>query len=253
MYFTIENPDIKLLNEVTLAKNELEQANNVKSHFISSMSHEIRTPVNAIVGFSELIDYADTLEEAKENSKDIRNASEDLLKITDQIFSLYALEKENNEIVLERFHPEEIIKSVCDLYKTKIANKQIQFITKINNMPTLIGDKKIIKKIIFQVLDNAYKFTNEGLIELTANYQKEYLEIAIKDTGIGIKENELKDVFIPFKKSTETKNTIYSGIGVGLSITKILLDKIGGNIKIDSKYHKGTEVKIKIKVSEEKK
>ena len=253
MYFTIENPDIKLLNEVTLAKNELEQANNVKSHFISSMSHEIRTPVNAIVGFSELIDYADTLEEAKENSKDIRNASEDLLKITDQIFSLYALEKENNEIVLERFHPEEIIKSVCDLYKTKIANKQIQFITKINNMPTLIGDKKIIKKIIFQVLDNAYKFTNEGLIELTANYQKEYLEIAIKDTGIGIKESELKDIFIPFKKSTETKNTIYSGIGVGLSITKILLDKIGGNIKIDSKYHKGTEVKIKIKVSEEKK
>ncbi len=250
MYFTIENPDIKLLNEVTLAKNELEQANKVKSHFISSMSHEIRTPVNAIVGFSELIDYANTLEEAKENSKDIRNASEDLLKITNQIFSLYALEKEDNDLILESFNPKETINSVCDLYKYKIENKNIQFNVKIEEMNNLIGDEKIIKKIIAQILDNACKFTNEGKIELLAEFKNEQLQVEIKDTGIGITEKDLKEIFIPFKKSTETKNTIYSGVGVGLSITKILLDKIGGEIKIASKYKKGTQVKINIKASE---
>lgn len=247
MYHTIENPDMKLLNEVSLAKNELEQANRIKNEFISSMSHEIRTPLNAIVGFSEITKMADTLEEAKENSEDIIEASQNLLNIMNNMFEVFSIENKSNEIKLEIYNPQKVFKEVTELYKDKIEEKGLVLKIETENIPDLIGDKNILKKVLVQVLDNAYKYTEKGSIVFKANYLKEYLIISIKDTGIGIKEEDLKEIFTPFKKSSDTKNTSFSGIGVGLSITKSLLEKINGDIKIETKYGEGTSIIIKLK------
>lgn len=247
MYHTIENPDIKLVNEISLAKNELEQANRIKNEFISSMSHEIRTPLNAIVGFSQIATMADTLEEAKENSKDLIAASENLLNIMNNMFLIFSIENENTEIKLESYNPKTLFMEVLQLYKKKIEEKGIDLNIEIENMPNLMGDKNIIKRVLVQILDNAYKYTTKGSITFKASYSKSYMTINIKDTGMGIKESDLKEIFIPFKKSSDTKNTSFSGAGVGLSISKSLLEKIGGKINIETCYKKGTNVSIKIK------
>lgn len=248
MYHTIENPDLKLLNEISLAKNELEQANKIKNEFISSMSHEIRTPLNAIVGFSELAKMADTLEEAKENSEDIIGASNNLLGIMNNMFEIFSIENKDNEIILESYNPKTIFKEIIHLYKDKIEEKGLSLNIQIDdNIPMLFGDKNILKKILVQVIDNAYKYTKQGNITFKANYQKGNLIINVIDTGIGIKKEDLKNIFTPFKKSSDTKNTSFSGIGVGLSIVKSLLEKIDGEIKINTVYEQGTNVVLKIK------
>lgn len=247
MFFTIENPDVKMLNEITLAKSELEKANRVKSDFISSMSHEIRTPLNAIVGFSELAKYAETLEEAKENSDDIINASKDLMGLMDRMFEMFAIERENSEIQETEYNPCEIINKVVSLYEKKIKKKNLKLITNVDSkMPIIIGDADLIKKIVLNILDNAYKFTEKGSIIVTAQYIKNSLSISVEDTGIGIKKDELENIFIPFNKSSDTKNTTYSGMGLGLNITKSLIDRLDGDIEIQSDYGKGTKVIIKI-------
>ncbi len=251
MYHTIENPDLKLLNEICLAKNELEQANKIKNEFISSMSHEIRTPLNAIVGFSEIAKMADTLEEARENSEDIINASNNLLNIMNNMLLLFSIENESNDSILEAYDPKEIFKEITKLYENKIKDKKVHLKVDVEeSIPVLIGDKKILKKILAQVMDNAYKYTDKGSIIFKSNYQKGYLNISIKDTGMGIKECDLKEIFEPFKKTSDTKNTSFSGAGVGLSIVKFLLEKMGGTIKIESTYQKGTNVILKIKQKE---
>ncbi len=248
MYHTIENPDVKMLNEITLAKTELERANRVKREFLSSMSHEIRTPLNAIVGFSELAKYADTLEEAKENSSDIINASNDLMSMMDKMFEMFRIEREDSEIVEAEYHPHEILKEVSSLYENKMKNKNLEFVTNMDLfMPKLLGDADVVKKIVLNILDNAYKFTEKGSVTLTAKYEMGTLFIMVKDTGIGIKKEELKDIFTPFNKSSDTKNTAYSGMGLGLNITQKLIEKLDGKIEIQSEYGKGTKVIIKIK------
>ncbi len=253
MYHTIENPDIKMLTELNLAKNELEKANKVKNEFIRSMSHEIRTPLNAIVGFSELATFANTLEEAKENSQDIIDASNKLLEMMNNMFEVFSIYGETNEVENKKYSSKDELEKICKLYKDKIEEKGIKFNVKINEeLPFLMGDIKILNKIILNVLDNSYKYTSSGEITLEASYDKEILKIKIIDTGIGIKEEDLKRIFVPFTKSSDTKDSSYSGMGVGLSIVKSLLDKIGGNIKVESKYQSGTQVLIEIKQKEVK-
>ena len=247
MYHTIENPDLKLLNEITLAKNELEQANKIKNEFISSMSHEIRTPLNAIVGFSQVTKLSNTLEEAKENSDDIITASENLLNIMDNMLEVFAIENESNEVKLEAYNPKNFFNEVIELYKNKMEEKGLMLNVAIENIPNLIGDKNIIRKVLIQVLDNAYKYTQKGNVTFYVRYLKDDLIIQINDTGMGIKKEDLKEIFVPFKKSSDTKNTSFSGVGVGLSITKALLEKIDGNINIESNYGEYTNVTIKIK------
>ena len=247
MYHTIENPDLKLLNEITLAKNELEQANKIKNEFISSMSHEIRTPLNAIVGFSQVTKLSNTLEEAKENSDDIITASENLLNIMDNMLEVFAIENESNEVKLEAYNPKNFFNEVIELYKNKMEEKGLMLNVAIENIPNLIGDKNIIRKVLIQVLDNAYKYTQKGNVTFYVRYLKDDLIIQINDTGMGIKKEDLKEIFVPFKKSSDKKNNSFSGVGVGLSITKALLEKIDGNINIESNYGEYTNVTIKIK------
>ena len=139
MYFTIENPDVKMLNEITLAKNELEQANQIKSDFISSMSHEIRTPVNGIVGLGSLLLEEEDLNNCKEEIKDMIDSSQKLLSITDKMFEIYAIEKQKDEEIKIEYNPKKEIENVIELYLPRIKDKNLIFNNKLQEMISVYG------------------------------------------------------------------------------------------------------------------
>jgi CheY-like chemotaxis protein/nitrogen-specific signal transduction histidine kinase len=250
MYFSIENPDLKMIEELELAKNESEKANRAKSDFLSSMSHEIRTPLNAIVGLSEdITTYEGNVpSEVIEDVNDIRNASQTLLEIVGNILDINKIESDKMELVDNPYNFVEEITNMCKVTQTRIGEKNIQFkLIMGEDIPyELIGDKGKVKEIINNILSNSIKYTDNGEINLSINCvndiskQTSILYITCQDTGKGIKEEYISRLFTKFDRLDIEKNTTTEGTGLGLAITKSLVDMMGGKINVKSQFGKGS-------------
>jgi len=250
MYFTIENPDARLINQLELAKDQAEKANHAKTDFLSSMSHEIRTPLNAIVGFSQCIENATNLDEAKEDAKDIVMASQNLLEIVNGILDISKIEADKMEIVNTEYNLKEILDNLAKLILPRISEKDIELKTNFApDIPDLLyGDSGKVKQVITNVLTNAAKYTEKGEINFNVkcvnNKDQCRLIISIIDTGRGIKAEQIEKLFNKFQRLDEDKNTTTEGTGLGLAITKRLVEMMGGKIVVQSEYGEGSTFTI---------
>lgn len=255
MYFTIENPDVKLIEEINIAKESAIKASNAKTEFLSNMSHEIRTPLNAIVGFSEALQSDERIPvEAKEDIKDIVMASDSLLEIVNGILDISKIEADKLEIVNTTYSPKKVFDELVVLTRGRLGfEKQIEFKTSFSSdIPaTLYGDYARVKQIVLNLLTNAVKYTNEGYISFTVecvNINKDLcrLIISVEDSGIGIRKDKIDKLFTKFERLDEERNITIEGTGLGLAITKKLVELMHGKMVVQSIYGKGSKFTVSL-------
>ena len=239
--------------EVMRAKHEAEEMNKLKSYFLSNISHEMRTPLISILGFSEVLKDELIDKEHADAAKYIYDSGIRLQKTISSILSLQDIESEKLEITNDNMNLIELLDNVSAKYKKEAVKKGILFKTYFNCEEAWIKtDRYLLTKVLSNILDNAIKFTKQGEISFTLLTQVEknhsYAIINITDSGVGISPNKIAQAFIPFRQGSEGLSRAYEGMGLGLYISKQILELLHGQIKIESQIGKGTQVEIKIPI-----
>ena len=250
IYFTITNPDLQLIESLNIATQQADAANHAKSDFLSSMSHEIRTPLNAIIGFSQALAKEPISGSAKEEVKEIINASNNLLEIVNGILDISKIEANKIEIVEIDYSTRKLINDIGNIINSKIGSKVIEFKTEIDDkLPeVLYGDVIHLKQIITNLLTNSVKYTKKGyiLLKIESKQKEDNIElvITIEDSGIGMTKKDLEMIFTKFQRFDMEENINIQGTGLGMAITKGLVDLMNGTIDVKSEYGKGTSIKV---------
>ncbi|MBF0286633.1 MAG: response regulator [SAR324 cluster bacterium] len=250
--------------ELLSAKESAENATQAKSQFLANMSHEIRTPMNAVIGFTELLDNLITDEKQKGYLEAIKKGGDGLLSLINDILDLSKIEAGKIEL---HYHPANIYKLLREIEKIfslKVSQKLLAFKIDIASKtpPVLLLDEGRLRQVLFNLVGNAVKFTDEGYVKLTValkNIQQDVdkldLVIIVSDTGIGISEENLERIFQSFEQQEGQDTRKYGGTGLGLAISKRLIEMMGGSISVKSQLHKGTSFEIclpQISISSEK-
>lgn len=250
----IEDITESILNENKLKKaiNNAEAANVAKSQFLANMSHEIRTPLNGILGFAQILsEELKDKDELTDYTSTIISSGKNLLAILNDILDLSKIES-NSVTINKSFHSlRELISEIKDIYQFESQKNNIDFLIDINeNIPTLLYiDINKIRQVLFNLLGNAFKFTSEGSISVVINLSSKNqtscdISIDIIDTGIGIDDNYQKLIFEPFQQQDNKSTRNYGGTGLGLTITKKLIEMMNGNISLKSKKNHGSDFSI---------
>ncbi len=245
---------VEALSEITsiiasfILKNMADQASAAKSNFLSSMSHEIRTPMNAIAGFSELIlSEKNISEKTRSYAGNIRSSANNLIGIINQILDFSKIESGKFEIIEDKYAVSSLLNDITSIIGIQVSEKPIEFrVIMGKHIPEgLYGDVMRIRQIFINILNNSVKYTDRGEIELSVDWRPKNEEsgemhVSIRDTGIGIKEEDMPKLFESFMQIDTRRNRGITGTGLGLAVCKNLLNLMGGTIDVTSVYGEGS-------------
>ncbi|MCX9083512.1 MAG: ATP-binding protein [Candidatus Methanoperedens sp.] len=247
--------ELKRSEKLHIDNVRLEHESKEKSEFLASMSHELRTPLNAIIGFSEIMTLGiggNLNETQKGYVKDINNAGEHLLNIINDILDLSKVEAGKMELVIEKFSVHELLEETITLIKNNAIKHNINIVRDIDRRLEFIdGDKQKIKQVFFNLLSNAVKFSKEdgGKITIAVKKIDDMASFSVSDTGIGIEKKNLNKLFKEFQQVDSGICRKYGGTGLGLVISKKLVELHGGKIQAQSKYGEGSTFTFELPLS----
>ena len=236
------------------AREDAERANAAKSRFLATMSDELRTPLNAIIGFSEMLANEEMMQlDAKrrhEYAMLIGESGQHLLSVVNGILDMSKIESGNFEITPEPFSPAPAIGTCCDLMALRAREAGIDLVCRVPpDLPDIVADKRAVKQILINLLSNAIKFTHRGgKVVVSCEADKAQMSLTVEDTGVGIGEEDLRQVGDPFFQVRTAYDRPHDGTGLGLSIVKGLVELHGGELSIRSRVGSGTTVSVRLPI-----
>lgn len=252
-FLTVESPDVHLIEQLKEEKELADGANRAKSTFLASMSHEIRTPIHAVMGMSEMILRESKEEETLSYAGDIHSAAGSLLNIVNDILDFSKIESGRMEILSVSYQLSSLIHDIYLLIADRAEKKGLMLQIHVDEaLPsTLYGDDIRLKQIVINLLTNAVKYTESGSVTLniTGTVQNETCEllVQVKDTGIGIREEDIRKLFRVFERIEEKRNRTIEGTGLGINITQQLLTLMGSTLQVESVYGEGSCFSFRLK------
>lgn len=242
----------KAHEDLIKANMEAEASNRLKSSFLANISHEIRTPLNSVVGFANLLLANDITDEVKEEYiEHINHNSEKLLQIIGDIIDLSRLESSQIEITYEEASVNSIVNEIVDEARKIVKRNEKSIIINVTNLlednsDLIFTDRVWLKRVLNHLMDNAVKFTLEGSVRLTYAKENENLVFRIRDTGIGINKENLDHIFEEFRQEIVGHHRPFEGLGVGLTLAKEVVERMGGKINVQSEKGVGSEFSFSI-------
>ncbi len=260
LYALVDDTEhFRYMEELQKQRDIADSANEAKSRFLANMSHEIRTPINAVLGMDEMILRESSEKNTRTYAANIMSAGRTLLSIINDILDLSKVEEGKMEIIPVQYDLSTLIGDLANMIRDRAVKKGLKFNTKVDiaTPRLLIGDEIRIRQCVMNLLTNAVKYTEKGEVTLNVSFDKKdenhiSLRFTVEDTGIGMKAEDMENLFSPYKRIDEKRNRAIEGTGLGMSITRQLLELMGSRLEVQSEYGKGSVFSFSVEQEVEK-